>query len=36
LYLYFPAAGRPPRILPELLTDELVLAALRESGPVAR
>jgi thiol:disulfide interchange protein DsbD len=36
LYLYFPAAGRAPQILPELLTDELVLAALRGSGRPAR
>jgi thiol:disulfide interchange protein/DsbC/DsbD-like thiol-disulfide interchange protein len=29
LYLFFPAAGQPPHLLPELLSDEIVLAALR-------
>jgi thiol:disulfide interchange protein DsbD len=29
LYLYFPAAGQSPQLLPELLSDDIVLAALR-------
>jgi len=33
LYLYFPAGGRSPIMLPELLTEDMVLAALR--GPAA-
>jgi thiol:disulfide interchange protein DsbD len=33
LYLYFPAGGRSPVMLPELLTEDMVLAALR--GPAS-
>lgn len=29
LYLYYPSSGHSPRLLPELLTDDIVLAALR-------
>jgi thiol:disulfide interchange protein DsbD len=36
LYLYFSAPGRPPMVLPELLTEEIVLAALRQGRAVSR